>query len=158
MFQGGVTWRSGSAAAESLKTFLEHNGEEEDIPAMPNSLAELLKGCFRKDPAQRWKSMEAVVQQLREIYWAVVGVKYSRALDNIEHRAAPQVGGGERRTREGPSWRDPREWLECALRAEGRDPAEAAKIVARHGSSRRGRLIANVVAVTKGATHIRALG
>ena len=44
------------------------------------------------------------------------------------------------------SWTDPREWLERALRAEGRDPAEAAEIVARHGSSRRGQLVADVAA------------
>ena len=67
-------------------------------------------------------------------------------MDKIEHRAAPQVGAGERRTREGASWGDPREWLERALRAEGRDPAEAAEIVARQGSSRRGQLIADVAA------------
>jgi tetratricopeptide (TPR) repeat protein/tRNA A-37 threonylcarbamoyl transferase component Bud32 len=146
MFQGGVTWQSGSVAAEALKAFLEHNGEEEHIPAMPQGLAELLKGCFRKDPAQRWKSMEAVVQQLREVYQAVVGVEYSRALHKIEHRAAPQVGAGERRTREGVSWRDPRKWLEAALQADGRNPAEAAEILARHGSSRRGQLVADVVA------------
>ena len=144
MFQGGVTWQSGIAAAESLKTLLEHNGEEDDIPAMPNGLAELLKGCFRKDPAQRWKSMEAVVQQLREIYRAVVGTEYSRALDKIEHKATPQLGAGERSTREGAAWMHAREWLELALRAEGRDPAEAAEILARHGSSRRGQLVADV--------------
>ena len=38
----------------------------------------------------------------------------------------------------------PAEWLERALRAEGRDPAEAAEIVARQGSSRRGQLVADV--------------
>ena len=43
MFQGGVTWQSGRVAAEALKAFLEHNGEEEDIPAMPEGVAELLE-------------------------------------------------------------------------------------------------------------------
>ena len=37
MFQGGVTWQSGSVAAEALEAFLEHNGEEEHIPAMPEA-------------------------------------------------------------------------------------------------------------------------
>ena len=101
MFQGEVTWQSGRVAAEALEAFLEHNGEEEHIPAMPDGVAELLKGCFREDPAQRWKSMEAVVQQLKGVYQAAVGAEYSRALGKIEHRAAPQVGAGERRTREG---------------------------------------------------------
>src|SRR5438876_2270828 len=144
MFQGGVTWQSGSVATEALKAFLEHNGEEEHIPAMPQGVAELLNGCFRKDPAQRWKSMEAVVQQLSDVYQAAVGAEYSRALSKIAHEIAPQVGAGERWARGGASWRDPREWLERALQAEGRDPAEAAEIVARQGSSRRGQLVADV--------------
>jgi serine/threonine protein kinase len=94
MFQGGVTWQSGSVAAEALKAFLEHNGDEEHIPAMPDGVAELLNGCFRKDPAQRWKSMEAVVQKLRGVYQAAVSAEYSRALDKLEHRAVPAGGGG----------------------------------------------------------------
>ena len=144
MFQGGVTWQSGMAAAEALKTFLEHNGEEEHISAIPVEVAELLKGCFRKDPAQRWESFEDVVQKLRGVYHAVVGAEYSRALGKIEPKAARQVRADERRARSGVSWTDPQEWLERALLAEGRDPAEAAEIVARQGSSRRGQLVADV--------------
>jgi tetratricopeptide (TPR) repeat protein len=146
MFQGEVTWQSGSVAAEALKAFLEHDGEEEHIPAMPAGVAELLKGCFREEPAQRWESLEGVVQKLKGIYQAAVGAEYSRALAKIEHGTAPQVGAGERRTRGGVSWTEPREWLERALRAEGRDPAKAAEIVARHASSRRGQFVADVAA------------
>jgi serine/threonine protein kinase/lipopolysaccharide biosynthesis regulator YciM len=146
MFQGGVTWQSGSVAAEALEAFLEHNGENERIPVMPEGVAELLNGCFRKDPAQRWKSLEAVVQKLKGVHQAAVGAEYNRALGKIEHRVTPQVTAGERRTRQGTSWRDPREWLEYVLLAEARDPAEAAEIVARHGSSRRGQLVADVAA------------
>jgi serine/threonine protein kinase/lipopolysaccharide biosynthesis regulator YciM len=146
MFQGGVTWQSGSVAAEALKAFLEHNGEEESIPAMPNNVAELLNSCFLEDPAHRWKSMEVIVEKLREVYKAVVGPAYNGALDKIEHRTAPQVRVGERRKREGTSWRDPREWLESALRAEGRDPGEAVKIMAQRASSRRGQLVADIAA------------
>jgi serine/threonine protein kinase len=101
MFQGGVTWHSGSAVAESLKAFVEHSGEEDHIPAMPKGVAELLKGCFRKDPAQRWASMEAVVQKLREVYQAAVGAEYSRVLNKIGHRNHPS--GRSRRT-SNPRW------------------------------------------------------
>src|SRR6266853_211969 len=41
MFHGGVAWQSGSVATEALKAFLERNGEEERIPAMPEGVAEL---------------------------------------------------------------------------------------------------------------------
>jgi len=144
MFQGGATWHSGKAAAQALESFLENNGEETDIPAMPEGVAELLARCFREDPSQRWQSLEAVVQKLKGVYRATVGTEYVRALREVEHRHAPQVGAGERRTREGASWTDPREWLERALREEGRDPAEAVEIVARYGGSRRGQLVADV--------------
>ena len=146
MFQGGVSWQSGRVAAQALETFLENNGEEEDIPAMPQGVAELLEGCFHEDPAQRWQSLEAVVRNLKGVYHAAVGTEYVRPLGEIERRSAPQVGAGERRTREGASWTDPKEWLERGLREEGRDPAEAAEIAARHGNSRRGQLVGDVAA------------
>lgn len=146
MFQGRVTWQSGRVAAQALESFLENNGEEEGIPAMPKSVAGLLEGCFRENPAERWQSLEAVAQKLRGAYQDVVGTEYVRALGDIEHRATQQLGAGERRTRQGGSWDDPKEWLERALRAQGRDPTEAAEIVARHGSSRRGQLVADVAA------------
>jgi serine/threonine protein kinase/lipopolysaccharide biosynthesis regulator YciM len=143
MFHGGVSWYSGSIAAEALEAFLEHNGEEEHIPAMPAEVAAVLKGCFQRDPAQRWEDLAAVVQMLKVVYRSVVGAVYSRALGTIS-RSDPQAGVGERRARHGASWTDPQIWLEQALRAEGRDAAEVAEIVTRHGSSRRGQLVADV--------------
>jgi tetratricopeptide (TPR) repeat protein len=143
MFQGGVTWRSGIAAAQSLKAFIESNAEE-DIPGMPDAVAEILTGCFREDPAQRWQSLEAVVQNLKGVYYAAVGVGYARSLREIDHKSASQIGSEARQTASGASWADPKEWLELALRAEGRDPAEVAEIVAREGTSRRGQLVADV--------------
>jgi serine/threonine protein kinase len=149
MFQGEVAWNWGSGAARALDAFLEQNGEEEKIPAMPVEVAELLKGCFREDLAQRWQNLETVVRTLKGVYRAAVGAEYVRALGEIERRSAPRAGVGERRTRRGASWIDPRVWLERVLRAERRDPAEAAEaaeIVARQGNSRCGQLVADVAA------------
>ena len=147
MFQGGLTWRSGRVATQALEAFLESKGEEEEeIPAIPEGVAELLERCFHEDPAQRWQSLEAVVENLKGVYQTAVGTEYVRALGKIEHRITAQAGTGERWTRGGASWADPHEWLERALQAEGRDPAEAAEIVARQASSRRGQLVADVAA------------
>ncbi len=146
MFQGGVTWQSGRVAGQALISFVENNCKEGEIPAIPRAMAGVLARCFREDPARRWESMEMVVRNLKGIYQAAIGTEYVRALNEVEQKPAPQAGVGERRTREGAAWTDPREWLELALRAEGRDPAEAAEIVARQGSSRRGQLIADVAA------------
>ena len=146
MFQGGVTWHSGSVASEALDAYLEHNGEEEHLPTMPVELADLLGDCFCEDSAQRCENLNIVVQKLRAVYQSAVGAEYSRALGKIEHRTTPHEGASERRTRQGTPWTDPQEWLERALKEEGRNPAEAAEIMARHGSSRRGQLVADVAA------------
>ena len=146
MFQGDVTWPSGSVAAEALESFLEYNDEEEDIPSMPVEVGELLKGCFREDPAQRWESLEPVVQKLQAVYLAAIGAKYSRVLCEIEHKAATKTGVGERRTPDGGSWADPQKWLEKALRADGRDPSDATAIVLKQVASRRGQLVADMAA------------
>jgi len=146
MFQGEVTWRSGSVAAEALESFLEHNGEGESIPAMPSEVEAILWGCFCVNLEVRWKNLEIVVQKLRAVYQMSVGTEYSNVLGKIEHRTTPQVGAGERRTRHGTSWTDPREWLERALKEDGIDPFEAAEIVSHRASSRRGQLVADVAA------------
>ena len=144
MFQGEVVWQSGRVAAMALESYLKKWDKQWGIPAMPIEVADLLKGCFHEDPEQRWQSLEFVVQNLKDIYQNAIGTEYSCALCKIDHRGTPQAGIGERRDRDAVSWTDPREWLEQALRAEGRDPAEAAGIVARHVSSRRGQLAADI--------------
>ncbi len=153
MFQGDVVWQSGRVAAMALEAYLKKWDKHWGIPAMPIEVTDLLKGCFREDPAQRWQSLEFVVQKLKDIYQAAIGTEYSCALCKIEHRRTPQTGVGERRGRDAVSWKDPREWLERALRAAGHDPAEAAGIVEKHANSRRGQLAADI-AVYDEARHI----
>jgi serine/threonine protein kinase len=143
MFQGGVTWRSGTVAAEALAAFLDRN-ERKGILPMPEDIVELLKGCFRDNPEERWKSMEAVVRKLKSAYQAAVGAEYSRPLSNIQQKSAPRLAAHERRSRSGVSWTDPQEWLERASRAEGRRPGEAEETAARHRNSRRGQLVDDI--------------
>ncbi|MEI8122628.1 MAG: serine/threonine-protein kinase, partial [bacterium] len=144
MFQGEVTWHSGTVAAEALEAFLEHNGEEDHIPAMPVELADTLKNCFHQDPARRYQKLDVLVNWLPSLYLAKVGTEYRRNLDKIEERTTPQDGVWERRTKKGGTWTDPLEWLQRALKEDGRAPTEAADIVAHLASSRRGQLIADV--------------
>jgi tetratricopeptide (TPR) repeat protein len=62
-----------------------------------------------------------------------------------ERAASPQTGIKERRTATtGSVWGDPQEWLEAALRAAGRDPAEASTMVAGRGVTRQGELVAEI--------------
>ena len=59
MFQGEVTWQSGSLAGEALEAFLRHGGKEEGIPAMPEGVGALLRRCFREEPADRPRTLRS---------------------------------------------------------------------------------------------------
>ena len=144
MFTGEVTWRSGQGAAEVIEQHLRQGGYDEAIPAMPDRLSELLRQCFREKPPERPTSLGEVADRLKAIYQESVGRGYSRTLNVIERAASPQTGIKERRTAFGRVWKDPQEWLEKALRAAGRDPAEAAAMVAKRGVTRQGELVAEM--------------
>jgi len=78
MFNGGISWLDGQGAAASLDSYLTRAGEEEDIPAMPPAVAELLKGCFLLDPQQRPKDMQSISNELQRIYAQMTGSRYAR--------------------------------------------------------------------------------
>jgi len=144
MFQGDVVWQSGRVAAKALEAFLKYHNKEVGIPAIPASVVSLLKGCFFEDPAQRWQSMEVVVQKLKRTYQAKIGAEYNRDLVKIDSKNAPLVDIGKRFGRECVTWTNPKEWLTHALEAEGCDPTEAARIVEKSYISRRGQLVADL--------------
>ena len=144
MFQGRITWRCGSEAAAALEAFLKHNDGAVGIPAMPQGVAEVLRGCFRENNAQLLENMEAVVNKLKDVYRDEVATEYGRPLTHIAYQYSPQLRARDRLTREGTFWTDPQMLLEWALREDGRDPAEAAKMAARHGGLRRGKLVADI--------------
>ena len=144
MFMGEVTWRSGQGAAEVIKQHLQQGVYDEAIPAMPDRLSELLRQSFREKPPERPTSLGEVADQLKAIYRESLGIVYSRTLNAIERRALPQTGINERRTAFGGVWKDPQKWLETALLAAGRDPAEAAAMMAGRGVTRRGELVAEI--------------
>jgi tetratricopeptide (TPR) repeat protein len=170
MFMGQVSWRSGDQAPEHLERYLQHSAcdkatpgrpagvaawlrqhfrpnppeRPEGIPAMPASAAALLRECLRQNPAERLPSLTEAVHRLKAIYRRSVGTRYSRSLEPIERARSPQAGVNERRDLRGASWNDPQLWLERALQAAGRDPAEAGAIVTRRGVTRRGELVAEL--------------
>jgi WD40 repeat protein len=80
MFQGGVTWQTGSLAAAALEAFLKHGGKEEGIPVMPSGVAELLRRCFQQNPADRPRTLEECAKVLGAVYEAESGKPYRRAI------------------------------------------------------------------------------
>jgi serine/threonine protein kinase/tetratricopeptide (TPR) repeat protein len=144
MFVGEMSWMSGVSAAEVLAQYMQNNGDDVAIPPMPADVEVLLRQCFRNDPAERPESLAEAVETLKELFHKATGSSYSRVLIDIERVASPQAGVKERRDLHGTVWTDPKVWLEKALRAAGRDPAEAVVIVSRRGATRRGELVADI--------------
>ncbi len=80
MFQGGVTWQTGSLTAAALEVFLKHGGKEEGIPVMPSAVAHLLRRCFQSNPADRPRTLEDCAKALCAMYEAEIGKPYRRAM------------------------------------------------------------------------------
>jgi tetratricopeptide (TPR) repeat protein len=144
MFTGGVTWVSGLTAAEVLAEHRRSGAREAAIPTMPGQVADLLSECFREDPNERLPNMGEAVDRLKAIYSASVDENYSHVLPEIERVPSSLSGVSERHTVTGATWTDPSVWLEKGLRAQGRDPAEAAAIISRRGATRQGKLVADI--------------
>jgi WD40 repeat protein/serine/threonine protein kinase len=80
MFTSEVTWYSGTVALEALEEYLENGSPEARIPVMPVGLAELLRQCLQKAPAQRPKDMLEIAQRLQTIYQQETGHTYPRRI------------------------------------------------------------------------------
>ena len=145
MFAGEVFWISGTVAAQALEIYQERERKQASIPPMPQGLAVLLRECFQEQPEAR-PDMNAVVEQLKAIYRQEVGKEYGRPLAEIKTPAIPPQKVGEPLHKAGVRWTEPRVWLEWALRAAGRDVAEAEDILQRTGATRRGELVAQLAA------------
>ena len=80
MFQGGVTWQTGSLAAAALEVFLKNGGKEEGIPGVPSGVADLLRRCFQPNPADRPHALDDCAKALCAVYEAQSGKPYRRAM------------------------------------------------------------------------------
>jgi serine/threonine protein kinase len=146
LFTGEVTWMSGLGAGQVLELYLQEDEYDDATPPMPDDMVDLLRKCFLQDPQERPESLADAVEKLQVIYRDSIGVGYSRKLDLIERDVLPRTGIKERRHTTGTDWTDPQVWLERALLAAGRDPGEAAAILTRRGATRRGELVAELIA------------
>jgi len=88
MFNGGVSWMGGQVAASALESYLGRAQDEEDIPPMPDSVADLLRECFLEDPQARPRDMLKIAERLMVIYQQETGQTYFREIPNaIDLRA-----------------------------------------------------------------------
>ncbi|MCF8038558.1 MAG: protein kinase [Desulfohalobiaceae bacterium] len=77
IFTGGARWRVGAAAPAILEE-LPTATDETNKPAMPESLAALLRELFAVEPEARPRDMDRVAARLLEIYEAETGLNYPR--------------------------------------------------------------------------------
>ena len=78
MFNGKRSWAYGSAAAESLETYLERGSAVAGLPAMPPAVGALLEECFQEEPDKRPHDLQVAAERLVEVYREVVGKPYFR--------------------------------------------------------------------------------
>jgi serine/threonine protein kinase len=139
MFVGGVTWRSGAVAPETLKGYMGGTGSV--VLPMPASVGSILEKCFREDPAQRWASMMDVAREVQKVYRQVTGHDYLRAIPAVP---IPRWGATlDRRLAGAQSWGDPHKHLRLAYEADGRDTA-GIKVPGRPRGSRKAQAIAAI--------------
>jgi serine/threonine protein kinase len=60
MFNGAVSWKLGAEAAQALETYVQSGPANPQLPAMPPGLVDVVQGCLRQNPAERWPTMAAV--------------------------------------------------------------------------------------------------
>src|SRR5262245_27073871 len=77
MFTGRVAWPSGTVALQALEAFLK-TAPEDDLPAMPPSVAEVLRKCFQRSPHARWSNLEEAAERLQTVYRAEINQSYPR--------------------------------------------------------------------------------
>ncbi|MFO0926102.1 MAG: protein kinase [Gemmataceae bacterium] len=79
LFVGAPPCRyGGQLAAEVFEAYLRDGPPEPTLPPMPPGVVDLLRRCFRHDPADRPRDMAEVSVALRAVYRDVTGRDYAR--------------------------------------------------------------------------------
>ncbi len=129
MLVGDVTWPHGALAASVLEGCIEEPSDL--VVPLPDALANVLRSCFRKDPAERSSTAGQLADALIDVYRVVTGQAYDR-IRPVSRDRDPNALEVTRRTMHGAEWRDPLEWIERAYRRRsGGETAAVPQPVAR---------------------------
>jgi WD40 repeat protein/serine/threonine protein kinase len=121
MFTGEVQWKGGWAAGQALESYLATQTPDAR-PRMPVRVAELLRRCFRADPAERPADMREIANTLNDAYQEWTQTAYPRrppqmgaaAADSLNNRAVSLLDLGKEK--------EAQEVWEGALAAEALHP------------------------------------
>lgn len=104
MFMGTAPCTAGGhTAGKVLKKYLDDPPQSDILPPLPPTVADLLTGCFRTNPADRPQSMTEMVDVLQRIYQNEFGAGYPRQrpvttqlkADSLNNRAASLLDLGK---------------------------------------------------------------
>ena len=124
MFAGGRIWPSGTLAAPALERVARGGGT--GLAEMPPFVHDLLRRCFKDDPADRPRSLREAADELTAGLEQVYGQPLrQRAPARPSVSDEPQIY--QRLLISGGRWEDPRAWLDFAYRSAGLDPEQAVR-------------------------------
>ncbi|MBI3863773.1 MAG: protein kinase, partial [Planctomycetia bacterium] len=145
IFVGGLTWLAGPRAHWILQDYLRNGPRDPMLPAMPDGLADVLRRCFREDPAERWPTLAEAADAVRAVYREATGMEFPRAAPPPFPLEGSPSAAQDRWTGQRSEWVDPRRWLARALLAAGRDPTEANPIRPSSTGSRRALAVSDLI-------------
>lgn len=91
MFVGDVTWMAGQSAGQALEHYQVLGPEYEAIPEMPPRLINLLRQCFKEDPADRPPGMGDIIESLLDVYQHEIREPYFRETPEAEETSAGRL-------------------------------------------------------------------
>ena len=127
MFAGERTWHAGQIADSALELLIESGPENSRVPKLPKDIAEVVSNALRQKPTQRWSSFASAAMQLRVAHAKHMNKVYPRPVPEFVSTGTKEHDAFERRFRDS-SWPDPRQYLKDALKAAGKNPAEAVRM------------------------------
>jgi len=134
MFKGQIDWHMGTQA-EGVLTKLLHDKSEARI-FMPDTIGNILEKCFRKNPDDRWKSMDELAQNLICAYEEETDHPYTRKRPSYPINRISDKDSKDRLTRGGNQYLDPVEWLARGYKLAGK-PFNADKLTKEYASKSR---------------------
>ena len=83
-FMGKKTWEDGTFVPVLMENYLENGPDDPGKPAIPPSLANLLRQCLKTDPEARPRDMAILVEDLKNIYLQEIGQPYPRSEPQVK--------------------------------------------------------------------------
>ncbi len=142
MLLGKRTWEWGLDVPGKLERYCQAAAAGQTVFRVPpcDSLVDVLRRCFRRDPSQRWSSMRDAAAALMAVYQEQLGRPYPRQCPPVALGSQPAPAPAARTA----EWSDPAIWLQRAARHAGRE-APATRTAETRPASRRIRAIEDLI-------------